>query len=82
MFLTIVLLTATSCAGGLFFLFYSLNLPVLGCILVALFLILFISYQTISYNKAALSVFKVMQDELNSSFNKVFEKAWLLHFFA
>ena len=82
MFLTIVLLTATSGAGGLFFLFYSLNLPVLGCILVALFLILFISYQTISYNKAALSVFKVMQDELNSSFNKVFEKAWLLHFFA
>ncbi len=82
MFLTIVLLTATSGAGGLFFLFYSLKLPVLGCILVALFLISFILYQTISYNKTALSVFKVMQDGLNSSFNKVYEKAWFLHFFA
>ncbi|MBR4086443.1 MAG: hypothetical protein IKK30_01130, partial [Clostridia bacterium] len=88
MFLTIVLLTATSGAGGLFFLFYSLKLPVLGYILVALFLILFIFNQTISYNKAALSVFKVVidededEDELDSSFNKVFEKAWFLHFFA
>ncbi len=82
MFLTIVLLTATSGAGGMFFLFYSLKLPVLGCISAALFLILFILYQTVSYNKAALSVFKVMQDGLNSSFNKVFEKAWFLHFFA
>lgn len=82
MFLTIVLLTAASGAGGLFFLFYSLKLPVLGCILVALFLILFILYQTISYNKAALSVFKVMIDGLNFSFNKVYEKAWFLHYFA
>ncbi|MBR5222538.1 MAG: hypothetical protein IKV81_00020 [Clostridia bacterium] len=82
MFLTIVLLTAASGGAGLFFLFYTLGLTVLGYIAVLIFLILFISYQTVSYNKAALSVFKVMQDELNSSFNKVFEKAWHLHFFA
>lgn len=81
MFLTLVLLTAASGAGGLFFLFYSLKLSVLGYILVALFLILFVVCQTISYNKAALSVFKVIQDELNDSFNEVFEKAWFLHFF-
>ncbi len=82
MFLTIVLLTAASGGAGLFFSLYTIKLPVCGLILALIFLISFIFYQTIQYNKAALSVFKVMQDELNSSFNKVFEKAWHLHFFA
>ena len=86
MFLTLVLLTAASGSGGLFFLFYTLKLPVLGYILVALFLILFIIYQTILYNKAALSVFDVLEmtdeDEIDPAFNKAFEKAWFLHFFA
>ncbi len=86
MFLTLVLLTAASGSGGLFFLFYTLKLPVLGYILVALFLISFIIYQTILYNKAALSVFDVLEmtdeDEIDPAFNKAFEKAWFLHFFA
>ncbi len=82
MFLTIVLLTAIAGGAGLFFILWELKLPVLGYILVSLFFIAFVTYQTVAYNKAALSVFKVLEDSLNSSFNKVFEKAWLLHFFA
>lgn len=85
MFLTIALLTAVSGAGGLFFLFYSLKIPVWGYILSALFSISFIAYQTIMYNKAALSVFdaviKTKESEIEKAFNKAFEKAWFLHFF-
>ncbi len=81
MFLTLVLLSSFSGAAFLLSIFSLLKLGFINYILVFLILSAYIVLQTVSYNKAVLSVFKVVVNKKNKTFNKIFKKAWLLHFF-
>ncbi len=82
MFFTLALLSAMSGAAGLLVIFLALGLGWISYVIVAVFFIGFLVYQALKYNKAALSIFKVLQDNSDAAFNKAFEKAWLLHFFS
>ncbi len=81
MFLTLALLSALSGGAFLFFLSNILNWGWIGHLMSVLLVVVFIAWQISSYNKAALSVYKVVIDKLDSSFSKTFKKAWFLHFF-
>ncbi len=81
MYLTLVLLTATSGAAGVLFLFLKFDLLIWGIIASCLFAISFIVHTTLNYNRKVIELFDLIRDKKDESFNKVFEKAWLLHFF-
>lgn len=81
MFLTLVLLSSLSGMAFLLSLAYILKLNWLGYVITAILFLVFIFAEIVNYNKAALSVYKVVIDKLDSSFSKTFKKAWFLHFF-
>lgn len=83
MFSTLMLLSALAGSAALYLLLNG-KFPQLGWINGVITGIAFVVYavlQTVNYNIAALSVFKVAQDETNKSFNSIYEKAWFLHLF-
>ncbi len=81
MFLTLVLLLSLSGIGFLLSLSFFLGLGWIGYVVTAVLVLAFVLIQTISYNRAALSIYKVVIDKKDSSFSKTFKKAWFLHFF-
>ncbi len=81
MFLTLALLSGIALSASLVCAIIYFKLSELFYLLVILILLAYIFIQTVIYNKAALSVYNVVLDELDSSFNSVYKKSWFLHFF-
>lgn len=81
MFLTLALLSAMSGAAFVLSILLYLELGWISYVITAVLSIVFLFLQTVNYNKAAISVYNVVIDQSDKTFNKVFEKAWLLHFF-
>ena len=81
MFLTLALLSAMSGAAFVLSILLYLQLGWVSYVITAVLSIVFLFLQPVNYNKAAISVYNVVIDESDKTFNKVFEKAWLLHFF-
>ena len=82
MFFTLALLAALSGSAALLLLLLTCKFGWMSYVIVTAFFAVFLFMQTINYNKAVISLFDVMRDETDKSFNKVFEKAWLIHFFS
>ncbi len=81
MFATLVLLTSICGSLGLMLLLQPLNWGWGTWVLLGICEVCFLSGQTLHYNKEILAVYDVTRDQLDSSFNKVFKKAWQLHMF-
>lgn len=82
MFLTLVLLSAMSGSVCILILLLKVGLGVTSYAVVAMFFVFFVIIQTLHYNKSCISVYNVLIDKSDASFNKIFEKAWFLHFFS
>lgn len=81
MFLTLAILSGIALSAALVCAIIYFDLSELFYLLVILILIAYVIIQTVIYNKAALSVYNVVLDGLDSSFNSVYKKSWFLHFF-